>query len=477
MPRLKDGNGTDIRIVGNELFIDTDTTEVANQLLTTLLTVDGASSGLDADLLDGQEGTHYLARANHTGTQPSSTISDFSESVDDRVAALLSEGANISIVYDDSGNSLEISADVTQVKEPVKNVSGATLAKGTPVHQTSSGTGSFIVGVEAADASNAALMPAVGILAEELAPEAEGEMITMGLINGVNTSAFASGDVIYVSAGGGYTNVRPSGESTLVQNLGIVTRVDASNGGGVILGSGRSNDVPNLNNGNIFIGDANNDPSVVTLSTTIVPEGSNLYYTDARVNTDIDARVTKAFVDSLNVDADTLDGLDGSQYVTQAEVAAVNGVASLDGNGKVPTTQMPSLALSEIFVVVDNTERDALTVQEGDVAKVTSTNLTYVYDGSQWIEIVTAYAVDSVNGQTGVVVITAADVSYDNSGSNLVAVDVKGALDELDSGKAALVHTHVESDITDLDKYTQAQVDAKDDAVEAAAVAFAIALG
>lgn len=35
---------------------------------------DGASSGLDADLLDGQQGSYYLARANHTGTQAWSTI-------------------------------------------------------------------------------------------------------------------------------------------------------------------------------------------------------------------------------------------------------------------------------------------------------------------------------------------------------------------------------------------------------------------
>jgi len=42
---------------------------------------------------------------------------------------------------------------------------------------------------------------------------------------------------------------------------------------------------------------------------------------------------------------------------------------------------------------------------------------------------------------------------------------------------AEAAHTHVEADIVDLDKYNQAVVDAKDDAVEAAAVAFAIALG
>lgn len=35
---------------------------------------DGAGSGLDADLLDGQESAHYLDRANHVGTQAPSTI-------------------------------------------------------------------------------------------------------------------------------------------------------------------------------------------------------------------------------------------------------------------------------------------------------------------------------------------------------------------------------------------------------------------
>jgi len=39
---------------------------------------DGASSGLDADLLDGQQGAYYRDRANHTGTQDVSTIAGIS---------------------------------------------------------------------------------------------------------------------------------------------------------------------------------------------------------------------------------------------------------------------------------------------------------------------------------------------------------------------------------------------------------------
>lgn len=40
----------------------------ASDVLTKLLTVDGTGSGLDADLLDGQSGVHYLTWSNFTGT-------------------------------------------------------------------------------------------------------------------------------------------------------------------------------------------------------------------------------------------------------------------------------------------------------------------------------------------------------------------------------------------------------------------------
>lgn len=59
----------------------------AADVLSKLLTVDGSGSLLDADTLDGANGTFFLARANHTGTQTAATISDFSTAADARVAA------------------------------------------------------------------------------------------------------------------------------------------------------------------------------------------------------------------------------------------------------------------------------------------------------------------------------------------------------------------------------------------------------
>jgi hypothetical protein len=51
-------------------------------------------------------------RANHTGTQVASTISDFTEAAQDATAAMLTAGTNITLTYNDAGNALTIDANV-----------------------------------------------------------------------------------------------------------------------------------------------------------------------------------------------------------------------------------------------------------------------------------------------------------------------------------------------------------------------------
>lgn len=55
-------------------------------------------------------------------------------------------------------------------------------------------------------------------------------------------------------------------------------------------------------------------------STNDIAEGTNLYFTTARANTAIDARVTKNFVDALNINADALDGQQGTYYLDWTNV-------------------------------------------------------------------------------------------------------------------------------------------------------------
>ena len=60
------------------------------------------------------------------------------------------------------------------------------------------------------------------------------------------------------------------------------------------------------------------------------------------------------------------------------------------------------------------------------------TGVLSAWDGSVWADV--SGAVSSVNGQTGIVVLDATDLDYDNSGSGLAATDVQAAIDELAAG-------------------------------------------
>ena len=155
-----------------------------------------------------------------------------------------------------------LSFDDVKVVQVVKNISGVTLQKGTPVHAVGSvGNTPTVI---AASASVAATMPATFVLDEQLVDDAEGRAIGTGFINGVNTVGFVEGGVVYVGETGGYTQTKPTG-TNLIQNIGIVTKVDA-NGSGFIYGSGRSNDVPNLLDNTIFYGSGSNQMQQIHIS-------------------------------------------------------------------------------------------------------------------------------------------------------------------------------------------------------------------
>jgi hypothetical protein len=129
---------------------------------------------------------------------------------------------------------------------PVKNTSGSTLNIGTPVYATGSVGASGATEIAGANASNAATMPAIGVLEQTLLNNGEGFAVPLGMVRGLNTSAYAMNGVVYVAAGGGLTPTRPTGTTELVQNIGRVVRVHASTGELLVMGPGRTNDVQNL---------------------------------------------------------------------------------------------------------------------------------------------------------------------------------------------------------------------------------------
>ena len=147
--------------------------------------------------------------------------------------------------------TLNLDEDITAnlfgpVHIEVKNTSGGTLAKGSAVYATGSVGASGAVEVQASDADNASTMPSLGLLDDELENNAVGSATVLGVIRQVDTSSYSINDELYVSSTPGVlTTIRPTGSSELVQKIGRVVRVHATTGEILVLGAGRTNDVPN----------------------------------------------------------------------------------------------------------------------------------------------------------------------------------------------------------------------------------------
>ena len=133
-----------------------------------------------------------------------------------------------------------------RIEVTVKNVSGGSLSKGTVVHASPSANppNGNVIEVIAADYDDSTKMPAIGILNETIANEAEGSAVMMGAVSGIDTSSFSIGDELYVGNLGAFTNSKPATAGQLIQKIAVVIKSHASNGLIKIFGAGRSNDVP-----------------------------------------------------------------------------------------------------------------------------------------------------------------------------------------------------------------------------------------
>jgi hypothetical protein len=116
---------------------------------------------------------------------------------------------------------------------------GETLAKGDPVYVSSShGSGSTLIPiVSKADASNAAKMPAIGIMDAAVANNANGHMVIVGTITELNTAGYTVNAELYVASGGGFTATPPTARA---QPVARVERVNANNGAVIVKVNGLS---------------------------------------------------------------------------------------------------------------------------------------------------------------------------------------------------------------------------------------------
>jgi hypothetical protein len=136
------------------------------------------------------------------------------------------------------------------------------IPKGCPVYIVGFQPGENANIVAKADASNPAKMPATGVADEDYAAQDFGTMTAFGSFNGDfdttgGTENWAVGQILYVKPGGGLTNIKPTG-TNLIQNIAIVSRVQSQTGEMEVIALGRTNDIPNLTPGKIWVGSTGN---------------------------------------------------------------------------------------------------------------------------------------------------------------------------------------------------------------------------
>jgi hypothetical protein len=258
------------------------------------------------------------------------------------------------------------------IRFKAKNDSGGTMTRGQVVYIN--GLNGTVPTVDLARADSASTMPAFGLVWSATAnDQAEVQIVTFGQLEDTNTSGLTPlGSTLYVSAAtaGALTVTAPSGESNLIQNIGKVVRVDASAGIIRVGGAGRTNQTPNLNTDNIFIGNASNQAVTKAISTIELDEFSN---------------TTSGFI--KNVVEDTTPQLGGNLDVNTQEIISVSNndiVIAPNGTGSLVVKDEKSLKFNEstnaysVAMKAPNTLAASYTItlplSDGDAGQLLQTN-------------------------------------------------------------------------------------------------------
>jgi hypothetical protein len=222
------------------------------------------------------------------------------------------------------------------IRFTAKNDEGVAITQGQVVYIK--GVSGDVPTVGLADANDSAKMPAFGLAYAAANNNASVEIVTFGSLADTKTdyAGWTLGDTLYVSTtAGALTNSAPTGESSLIQNVGKIQRVHATAGIIKVGGAGRSNATPNLNDGNVFIGNASNQASaraLVVADTTglqtaldaALPKTGGAMTGAITTNSTFDGR-------DVATDGAKLDGIEASADVTDATNVAAAGALMKSG--------------------------------------------------------------------------------------------------------------------------------------------------
>lgn len=219
-----------------------------------------------------------------------------------------------------------------------KNTSGGNIDAGDPVYIMGTVGATHIVEVGKADASDPNKMPAVGISMQSVPNNGSIGIIVSGFFENITTDPIdgitpSVGKTLYVKAGGGLTTTKPTG-TNLIQNVGKVGKVSGGNAGSIIVSNiQRTNDIPNIANTKIWIGDASGVPQAQSLS-------GDVTMTNAGVVTISNDAVTYAKIQNVSTDKRLLGRVSaGAGNIEEIELSADGTLGGAGASGSIVSSQ------------------------------------------------------------------------------------------------------------------------------------------
>ena len=286
------------------------------------------------------------------------------ERVDDRVSSLLVAGSNITLTYNDASNTLTIAS--TDTEDNLSNNTTSDLAEGTNLYFTNARVDARIT----ASDTDALSEGSSNLYYTDARVDAyiNASILTTDVSEGTNLYYTDARVDAYINASILTTDVS-EGTNLYYTDARADARITASDTDALSEGSS-----------NLYYTDVRADARIAAADTGDLSEGSNLYYTDARVQTYIGGNRTYG-------DITTTGSIKGPATLTidPAAVGDNTGTVVIAGNltinGTQTTVNSNTVNIGDNILVLNSDEAGTPSQNAGiEIERGTSTNVTFVWD-------------------------------------------------------------------------------------------------
>lgn len=235
--------------------------------------VDAAGATMNSDLIDSSAGAGDAGKPiklDAGGQVDATMINDGDISLDNLGDVNTTGRVNKSrLSWSSSGNEWEMGdPEAQQLVTPTKAAIDGILEGDWVYIFDDSGN---VPTIKLAKSDSAATMPALGIALDSGDTNDDIRVLSFGQLNSTDTSSYLIREGLYISSSveGTVTNIKPTG-TALIQKVAIVSEVDVA-GNIFVSGANRTNDIPNIPDGQIWIGNGSGVATATTLDDDLIP--------------------------------------------------------------------------------------------------------------------------------------------------------------------------------------------------------------